>query len=165
MAPSTLGPSVQLKDASLTGNHIFMSGVRLKLDMSLTDDSVNPSDWSGTQGKVGSQHPCICITVSSDSDSMFSLEFLMMRSFGATDNPRATVARSSISQRLLPLPFSSGETPQRTPASFGEPLKSPQFEPMCETWVMAQVLRVDLAGTTKVSYTSWGWITLFGNLS
>lgn len=58
MAPNPLIPSIHLKDAPLFINDIFT--LPLRTDMSVLNDNTAPSSWSGTEGKHGCPHPCIC---------------------------------------------------------------------------------------------------------
>lgn len=121
-APSPLGPSMHLKDVALFANKIFT--IRLQTDVSVIDDSIDPSSWSGTESKHGFPHSCNCLKIFQISNLLLRLEFLIMRLYGASSNLCATVLSLPISERFFFLPFSFGQTFLHTPTSLGKLLES-----------------------------------------
>lgn len=86
--------------------------------------------------------------------SKVRIELICMRSFG-TGNTHAKVGASP-AKMLIPLPFAFGATPPPTPVEFGAPLACPNFYPKKETWVVAQMIKIDASDTDRVCHTSVG---------
>lgn len=151
MAPSTLGPAVLMQDNMPISNEIC--SIRLPIGTSL-GDTTNSATWTGMGGQsLGKSHFCIVFRgLESEDDSKITLELLVLRSFGVRG--RETAEKSLHTHLLLPLPV--GETPPPTPVGFGTPLKSPRFQPLKETWIVARGVVIEVAATSTVSHTSPG---------
>lgn len=90
-----------------------------------------------------------------EDTSKVRIELIWMRSFG-TVNTSTKVEAFPFTKMLLPLPFAFGATPPLTPAEFGAPLACPKFHPIKETWVVAQIMKMDVFDTDKVRPTPLG---------
>lgn len=110
-------------------------------------NTTDPSSCSQTQGP-GSARPCVCLGMERTADrSKVSLTILFMRSF---ENNASLAPPPTILHRPAEHPFPP------TPASFGEPLARPEFEPLYETWIISSMPTheslIDIFGK---SYISW----------